>query len=113
MTRILPMTDMQKRYVWLAGSYPQLLLRQGRGYRTRQTKYAIDEDAGELVVFGYSNPLYFMEGRHFRRSQAPHCYVLTDAGEYAFKHLLATGAGLKINHQIRETRLAPRPETAL
>ena len=27
------LTDMQKRYVWLAGSYPALLLMQGRGYR--------------------------------------------------------------------------------
>tara|TARA_R110002167_G_scaffold12963_6_gene54897 strand:+ start:6862 stop:7200 length:339 start_codon:yes stop_codon:yes gene_type:complete len=104
------LTDMQKRYIWLAGSRPELLLVQGRGYRTRQTQYAIDLDAGELIVFGYSNPCYFMEGRFFRRGQAPRSYILTDDGESAFNHLLRTGQGLRLNQQVRECQLKPRPE---
>lgn len=99
------LTDMQKRYIWLAGSYPELLLIQGRGYRTKKTLYAINRDAGELVVFGYSNPCYFMEGRYFRKGQAPGSYILTDLGEDTFKRLLASGAGLDINRQIAEGRL--------
>lgn len=106
------LTDMQKRYIWLAGSYSELILIQGRGYRTRQTKYAVDEDAGELIVFGYSNPCYFMEGRFFRKGQAPNSYILTEQGEDAYRRLLASGAGGKINEQIRKVQ-ARRPNGSL
>lgn len=97
------LTDMQKRYVWLAGSYPALLLVQGRGYRTPQTMYRIDEEAGELTIFGYSNPCYFLEGRGIvRKGQAPHSYNLTEDGERLFQQLLVSGAGEAINRQIRQ-----------
>ncbi len=50
-----PLTDMQKRYLWLMGSFPDRIMVQGRGYRSEKTKYALNFE-GELVIFGYSNP---------------------------------------------------------
>lgn len=104
---------MQKRYIWLAGSYPDLLLIQGRGRRSQKTLYALDRPSGELVLFGYSDPCYFMLDRYFRRGQAPNSYILTEQGEEVFNRLLRTGEGLEINEQIFETRLAPRAPSAL
>lgn len=94
---------MQKRYIWLAGSFPSLIVIQGRGYRSQRTMYRLKHDDGELVIFGYSNPCFWLENRGiFRAGQAPHSYVLTDEGERLFRQLLASGAGMKINQQIRE-----------
>lgn len=95
------LTAMQRRYVWLAGSFPSLILVQGQGKRTRRTLYRVREDEGELVVFGYSYPPYLM-GSLLRKLQAPHSYVLTEEGERLFREMLASGAGLEINRQIRE-----------
>lgn len=106
--KAVKLTAMQKRYIWLAGSFPELVVRQGRGYRSPQTLYAIDRDTEELVIFGSSNPLNFMEGRLFQRTQAPGTYTLTDAGEDAFRRLVATGQGLELNRQIRKVTLRPR-----
>jgi hypothetical protein len=62
--------------------------------------YALSDD--ELVIFGYSNPPYFMEIRGLmRRGQAPHSWVLTDAGEAEYQRMLANGDGLDINQEIR------------
>lgn len=103
------LTHMQRRYIWLAGSHPNLMLMQGRGYRSPRTAYGIDQEAGELVVFGYSNPPMWMVRRGLLRAgQAPRSFVLTDQGEAAFRQLLITGAGMNINKQIREVKLAPR-----
>jgi len=95
------LTDMQKRYIWLMGSFPGKVMVQGRGYRTAKTMWR--DDGEELVIFGYSNPPEWLERRGLIRSlQAPRTYTLTDAGEAEFKRMLARGDGLWINRQIRE-----------
>lgn len=99
------LTDMQKRYIWLMGSYPQHVAEQGRGYRTKTLYYGFRED--RLFIFGYSMPLYFLEGRGLTRElQDGRSHVLTEAGERAFQELLVSGFGLKAN--VQETKLAPR-----
>lgn len=99
-------TNMQKRYIWLAGSYSKLVLVQGRGYRSMPTKYGIDEEMGQLVVFGYSNPPEFLERRGiFRKLQMLTCYVLTEKGEGLFRQLLVNGAGTKLNKEVKEVKL--------
>src|SRR3546814_20313649 len=83
---------MQRRYVWLMGSHPLLLAIQGRGQRRRQLYYGIDEEAGELVLFGYSSPAHFLEGRGLvRKGQALRSYLLPDHGRVAFDKLLGSG----------------------
>lgn len=99
------LTDMQKRYIWLMGSYPQHVVEQGRGYRTKALMYGFRDDT--LFIFGYSMPLYFLEGRGLtRKLQDGRHHVLTDAGEAAFGELLTSGYGLVAN--VEEVQLAPR-----
>lgn len=101
------LTPMQKRYIWLAGSNPDMILGQGRGVRSGgRLRYAFDDDAGEIVVFGYSNPPWFLVQRGlFRPLQAPHTYTLTEEGEKIFRKLVLDGEGMTINSEIREVKL--------
>lgn len=104
------LTDMQKRYLWLAGSYPNRVLVQGRGRRSPRLLYALNIPE-EVVVFGYSNPMMWLVQRGlFRALQAHNTYTLTEEGEAEFRRLLASGAGLRLNAQIKETRVAERVE---
>lgn len=89
------LTLMQKRYVWLAGSYPNHVVEQGQGKRSKDLYYALDEDEDRLVIFGYSYPLYFMEGKLFRKLQDGRSWTLTEAGEQEFQKLLLEGFGDK------------------
>jgi hypothetical protein len=99
----------QRRYVWLAGSFPARVVQQGRGVRRARgakgqpvTLYALNIP-DTLVIFGYCHPLYFMESLGlFRRLQDARQYTLTDVGEAEFRRLLAKGAGLELNRGIRE-----------
>lgn len=102
------LTDMQRRYVWLAGSFPDRVFVQGRGKRSPKLLYALNSPE-EIVVFGYSNPMLWLVNRGlFRKLQAHNTYTLTDEGEAEFKRLHATGAGLRINASIRETQVKVR-----
>ena len=56
------LTEVQKAYVWLAGSFPNRVVRQGRGVRGRPVYYAFEGEE-VLFLFGYSNPLYWLENR--------------------------------------------------
>lgn len=95
------LTDMQARYLWLMGSYPSLIMIQGRGYRTERLMYAIRDD--ELIIFGYSNPAFWLSSRGLIKPlQAPNSYALTDEGTRVFTELVARGVGMKLNKQIRE-----------
>lgn len=98
------LTDMQKRYIWLAGSFPDLLVEQGQGRRRPPLWYALTEDA--VVIFGYSDPLYFLEHRgFFRRAQDRRFYILTEKGEDVFRKMLVVGDGAWPNKEVREVRL--------
>lgn len=86
------LTKMQRRYVWLAGSFPHLTVAQGRGRRTIRTLYGIDESASELHLFGYGTPLFFLSNKGlFKKLQDWRLYALTDNGEAEFRKLLAGG----------------------
>ena len=103
------LTRMQQRYIWLAGSYPKMVVSQGRGVRGGKTLYAIDEASERLVIFGYSNPLYFLESRKlFRTLQENNAYTLTDAGESLYREILIRGDGGGLNEEIRRVELKPR-----
>lgn len=100
----MKLTDRQQQYLWLMGSFADKIAVQGRGYRTKRLLYGVKDD--ELVIFGYSNPLYWMEGRGLvRKLQNANAYVLTDDGERAFQQMLVRGAGLRINQNIKEARV--------
>lgn len=101
----MALTLMQKRYIWLAGSYPDKIVVQGRGKRSRKLLYALDDD--ELVLFGYSYPMQWLVQRDlFRPLQARHTFTLTGAGEDIFARLHATGEGGKLNDLIEKVRVA-------
>lgn len=101
MPRPIKLTDRQKQYIWLMGSFPKKIAVQGRGYRTDRLMYGIQDD--ELVIFGYSSPLFWLENRGLvRRLGNANAYVLTETGERAFKDLHVRGAGLSINRSIRK-----------
>lgn len=103
MTDYKPLTDMQKKYLWLMGSYPDLIMVQGRGKRTPKLLYAIRDD--ELIIFGYSQPPYWLENRGLiRKLQMPNAYDLTEDGEIRFKSMLAKGEGLWLNRGIRKVQ---------
>lgn len=105
------LTDRQKQYIWLVGSFPYLIAQQGHGYRTAQLLYAIDEEEQRLVIFGYSTPFLWLERRGLvRRINNADAYDLTDEGEQVFKLLVARQEGLSLNRQIRKVRLAPKKE---
>lgn len=85
----MKLTTMQKRYVWLAGSYA--LLHQGRGRRTAQFMYGVI-NGDEAVAFGYSYPPIFLCGRGVMKAgQARNTFHLTDAGERLFLELQLSG----------------------
>lgn len=88
LTTMPKLTDMQRAYIWLAGSYGTIT--QGRGKRTKRLLYG--ESDGELFVFGYSTPAYFLEGRGLmKKMQAPSMYCLTDEGDRIFNTLQLHG----------------------
>lgn len=88
LSKMLKLTDMQRAYIWLAGSYGTIT--QGRGKRSRRLMYG--ESDGELFVFGYSTPAYFLEGRGLmKKMQAPNMYCLTDEGDEVFRALQLYG----------------------
>lgn len=98
------LSDMQKRYIWLAGSFPDRVLVQGRGKRSPRLLYALNIPE-EIVVFGYSNPMLWLVNRGlFRRLQARNMYAMTDEGEAIFRKMHASGAGERINAGIREVQ---------
>lgn len=41
------LTPRQQQYIWLIGSHPELIAVQGRGKRTRELLYGIDENDGD------------------------------------------------------------------
>ena len=98
---------MQKRYIWLAGSYPLLVVKQGRGYRGLPLLYGISED--ELYLFGYSNPLYWLENRGlFKKLQDGESYALTEAGDREFGRLLLSGFGGRQADTMKLSKLKAR-----
>lgn len=100
----MKLTDRQQQYLWLVGSYADKIAVQGRGYRTQRLMYGIRDD--ELVIFGYSSPFYFLEGRGLvRKLDNANAYVLTDDGERAYREMLVRGAGMKINRSIKEVQV--------
>lgn len=103
----MQLSDMQKKYIWLAGSFPNHLVEQGRGKRTPKLLYAIDDNGPDniLVIFGYSSPLKWLAHRGlFRSLQDPRYYTLTEAGQAAFERLLIPGLSSTLFH---ETRVKP------
>lgn len=102
------LTDMQKRYLWLAGSYPDRVFVQGRGRRSRKLLYALNIP-DEIVVFGYSNPMIWLVRRGlFRALQAFNTYTLTVEGEAEFGRLLTMQSGLRLNEGLELTRASGR-----
>lgn len=100
----MSLTERQKQYIWLAGSYPDRILEQGRGIRGRRLAYALNLP-DKIVVFGYGNPMIWLVNRGlFRKLQARNCYTLTDQGETVFQKLVLSQAGLRLNAGIRETQ---------
>lgn len=94
-------TDRQKQYIWLLGSFPQKIGIQGRGYRTERLMFGLTED--EIVFFGYSFPLEFLSRRGLvRKLQNAQAYVLTTEGEIVFQQLLVRGEGMTLNRKIRQ-----------
>lgn len=110
MTKSEQLTPMQQRYIWIAGSFPALIVAQGRGRRgDGRLRYAIDEEAGRVVIFGYQDPIFYLINRgFFRRLQELNTYALTDEGNAAFRKMLLDGAGARLNKEIHEVRLAPK-----
>lgn len=102
------LTLRQRQYLWLAGSHPDKIVVQGKGYRTKELMYGIEDD--KLIIFGYSDPLFWLSNRGLvRKLGNARAYVLTDAGENAYRMLLVRGAGLELNRAIRQVEVAPRP----
>lgn len=106
------LSEMQRRYIWLAGSYPSRVLIQGRGKRTPKLLYALSGD-DLLFVFGYSYPALFLARRGLLRlagaNHSAHAYVLTEAGEDAFNRLLGNG-GVS-STEFHETVLKEEPKS--
>jgi hypothetical protein len=95
------LSPMQKRYLLLAGMHEPAALVQGRGYRTKKTKYALPDGGDEIVVFGYQNPAEFMEQRGLlRKLQARHSYTLTDEGKKQFAALVLSGEAKEISREV-------------
>lgn len=106
------LTRMQQRYIWLAGSFPSLAVVQGRGYRRPRTMYHIDEETGELTIFGYGTPLISLVGRGlFKELQTPRFHALTKNGEAHFRKMLLRGDGGNLNQEIVEVRSSPSTTT--
>lgn len=103
----MKLTDRQKQYIWLMGSFPKYVAEQGRGYRTEKLLYGLDDDNERLYIFGYSTPFLWLTNRGLvrRLQNDTRGYVLTDEGEAQFTRLLAAGAGLEINRKIRQVEL--------
>lgn len=98
------LTEVQQCYVWLIGSYPNLVAKQGRGYRGRPIRYAVDGET--LYLFGYSNPIYWLLNRGLvRKMQDASLYELTDAGREVFQRLLVSGFGFKAAKLLRKAKL--------
>lgn len=98
------LSDRQKQYIWLLGSFPEKIAIQGRGYRTQRLMYGLSGD--HLVIFGYSTPFLWLNNRGLvRKLDNADAYVLTEAGEKAFLDLKIGGAGLTLNRCIREVEV--------
>lgn len=102
------LSPMQKRYIWLAGSFPGRMIVQGRGNRKGKLMYAVDER--KLTLFGYGTPIFFLANRGLlRKIDEREGYELTPEGKAAFDKLLASQAGLKLNDEVeRVTIISPR-----
>ncbi len=99
------LTDMQKRYIWLAGSYPQSVIQQGHGVRGLPLYFAFDEDR-TLFLFGYSNPLYWLENRGlFKKLQDEKSYALTEEGERVFASMVLSDWGARHSETFKEAKL--------
>jgi len=100
------LTDMQKRYIWLAGSYTHAVVQQGHGVRGVPLYYAFSDDLRTLVLFGYSNPLYWLENRGlFKKLQDGRSYDLTEAGQKEYARLVAAGFGQRQGDSMKEAKL--------
>lgn len=100
---------MQKRYIWLAGSYPGTVVQQGRGNRGLPLYYAFSEDERTLFLFGYSNPLYWLENRGlFKKLQDGMSYDLTEEGMNVFLRLTLSGYGFDQKTKVKEVKLKAR-----
>lgn len=101
------LTEVQKVYLWLAGSYPERVLVQGRGYRGRPIKYGLSGE-DELVLFGYSDPAMWLSHRGLlRRLQAHNTYTLTEEGERAFAAMVLRGDGDDLKGVIQQVGVKP------
>ena len=102
------LTARQKQYIWLMGSHPDKVAVQGRGYRTKDLNYGIDEADNELIIFGYSEPFLWLRNRGLVRRLANHPkgHVLTEAGEAEFGKLLLSGFGT--DAPLRQVKVAPK-----
>jgi hypothetical protein len=101
----MQLTKTQKRYIWLAGSFPKLVVRQGRGYRRPYLMYGLDDAAEEMIIFGYGDPFHFLEVRGIFRKLQSGGFVLTEEGEAAFRKMQLRGDGADLNQECREVRL--------
>lgn len=102
----MKLTDRQKQYIWLAGSHPDRVLVQGAGRKSLRLLYSLDRE-GEIVVFGYSNPAYFLSQRGlFLRLHGRHRYRLAAPGEREFRKMLANGDGLVLDAAIEKVDLS-------
>lgn len=98
----MSLSPMQKKYIWLAGSYPTRIAEQGRGRRTPKLRYALTDDGERLVLFGYSNPMEWLVHRGlFRPLQERHTYALTGAGEAVFEQLKVNGVSSEHFEQVK------------
>lgn len=101
----MSLTNMQKRYIWLAGIFPHHVIVQGRGKRGDKVLYYAIEDEF-LYLFGYSNPLHWLCNRGlFRRLQDGRAHALTEAGEKEFSKMVLRGYGEKVASLVKEAKL--------
>lgn len=103
------LSDRQRQYIWLMGSYPDKIAEQGRGYRTRELKYGLDGDT--LVIFGYSTPFLWLQKRGtVRKLQNANAYVLTEVGKTVFRKMQLRGDGFDMRKMTQKVQVAARKE---
>jgi hypothetical protein len=104
------LTAMQRRCIWVAGSHPDRKLLQGRGCRGGPLRWGLHGD-DSVVVFGYGQPLFFLQGRGLLEKLDWQSYRLTEAGRSAYDGLLA-GGGV-CSTELREVAFRTKRETEL
>jgi hypothetical protein len=101
------LTDMQRRYIWLAGSHPGRKIIQGRGERFAITTLYGLHGNDEIVIWGFSDPARHLVGRGlFRKLDAPNTYAMTEVGRGLYLRMMADGEGVELNRQVRQVKVA-------